>query len=171
MPGLSTEVVETILHPRASSMRKQYSLKKAVFTSWCMNHQLDPVNCLAVSVFSSCRSNSLPCNNLGAEGADSTACFNVMCSWPIVLLAFCPSPFRDLDQDTHNLVCPVRAMDTYVHRAALWSKTDPLFVCFGPPRKGFPATKQMLSRWLVKIISLTESSDLPSALGIRAHSM
>ncbi len=94
----------------------------------------------------------------------------LMCYWPIVLQAFCPPPFRDLDQEKHNLVCPVRAMDTYVHRAALW-KTDQLFVCFGPPNKGFPANKQMLSRWLVETISLAyESSDLPSPLGIRAHS-
>lgn len=94
-----------------------------------------------------------------------------MCHWPIVLQAFCPSPFRDLDQEKHNYVCPVRAMVTYVHRAAPWRKTDPLFVCFGPPKKGFPATKQMLSRWLVTTISLTyESSDLSSPLGIRAHS-
>ncbi len=43
--GLSTEVVETILHSRAPSMRKLYALKWNVFTSWCSDHQLDPVNC------------------------------------------------------------------------------------------------------------------------------
>ncbi len=43
--GLSTEVVETILHSRAPSMRKLYALKWKVFTSWCSDHQLDPVNC------------------------------------------------------------------------------------------------------------------------------
>ncbi len=43
--GLSTEVVETILHPRAPSTRKRYALKWNVFTSWCSDHQLDPVNC------------------------------------------------------------------------------------------------------------------------------
>ncbi len=43
--GLSTEVVETILHSRAPSTRKLYALKWKGFTSWCSNHQLDPVNC------------------------------------------------------------------------------------------------------------------------------
>ncbi len=43
--GLSTEVVETILHSRASSTRKLYALKWKVFTSRCSDHQLDPVNC------------------------------------------------------------------------------------------------------------------------------
>ncbi len=42
---LSTEVVETILHSRARSMRKLYALKWKVFTLWCSDHQLDPVNC------------------------------------------------------------------------------------------------------------------------------
>ncbi len=43
--GLSTEVVETILHSRAPSTRKLYALKWRVFTSCCSDHQLDPVNC------------------------------------------------------------------------------------------------------------------------------
>ncbi len=43
--GLSTEVVETILQSRAPSTRKLYGLKWALFTSWCRDRQLDPVNC------------------------------------------------------------------------------------------------------------------------------
>ncbi len=43
--GLSTEVVETILHSRAPSKRKLYALKWIGFTSWWRDHQLDPVNC------------------------------------------------------------------------------------------------------------------------------
>ncbi len=43
--GLSTEIFETILHSRAPSTRKCYALKWKVFTSWCSDHQLDPVNC------------------------------------------------------------------------------------------------------------------------------
>ncbi len=42
---LSTEVFETILQPRAPSTRKPYTLKWKLFTSWCGEHQLDPVNC------------------------------------------------------------------------------------------------------------------------------
>ncbi len=48
--GLSTEVVETILQSKAPSTRKLYSLKWVVFTSWCGNRQLVPVNCLVGSV-------------------------------------------------------------------------------------------------------------------------
>ncbi len=43
--GLSTEVVETILQSRAPSTRKLYGLKWRLFTSWCEDHQFDPVNC------------------------------------------------------------------------------------------------------------------------------
>ncbi len=43
--GLSTEIVENILHSRAPSTRKLYALKWKVFTSWCRDHQLDPVDC------------------------------------------------------------------------------------------------------------------------------
>ncbi len=43
--SLSTEVVETILQSRAPSTRKLYTLKWKLFTSWCRDRQLDPVNC------------------------------------------------------------------------------------------------------------------------------
>ncbi|KAL0148327.1 hypothetical protein M9458_056389 [Cirrhinus mrigala] len=90
---------------------------------------------------------------------------------PVVLQAFCPPPFRDPDQQKLNCMCPVRALDTYVHRAARWRKSDQLFVCYGPPKKGLPASKQTLSRWIVDAIcSAYESSDLPSPLGVKAHS-
>ncbi len=42
--GLSTEVVETILHSRAPSTRKFNALKLKVLTSYCSDCQLDPVN-------------------------------------------------------------------------------------------------------------------------------
>ncbi|KAI2646068.1 Transposon Ty3-G Gag-Pol polyprotein [Labeo rohita] len=90
---------------------------------------------------------------------------------PIVLQAFCPPPFRDPDQQKLNCICPVRALDTYVHRAARWRKSDQLFICYGPPKKGLPASKQTLSRWIVDTIcSSYESSDLPSPFGVKAHS-
>ncbi len=43
--GFSTEIVKTILHSRTPSTRKINALKWRVFTSWCSDHQLDPVNC------------------------------------------------------------------------------------------------------------------------------
>lgn len=42
--GHSAEVAENILHSRASSMRKQNTLKWALFV-WCGNRQQDPVYC------------------------------------------------------------------------------------------------------------------------------
>ncbi len=51
----------------------------------------------------------------------------------IMLQAFCPPPFQDADQERNNLLCPVGALDAYVHRAALWRKNEQLFICFGPP--------------------------------------
>lgn len=57
--GLSNEVVEAIDHSRAPFTRKQYSLKCRVFTSWCRNRLLDPVDCPLGTVLSSCRSGSL----------------------------------------------------------------------------------------------------------------
>ncbi|KAL0173154.1 hypothetical protein M9458_033465, partial [Cirrhinus mrigala] len=90
---------------------------------------------------------------------------------PVVLQAFCPPAFREPDQQKLNCMCPVRALDAYVHRAALWRKSDQLFVCYGPPKKGHPATKQSISRWIIDAISTAyESSDLPSPLGVKAHS-
>ncbi|KAI2652402.1 Transposon Ty3-G Gag-Pol polyprotein [Labeo rohita] len=90
---------------------------------------------------------------------------------PVVLQAFCPPPFREPDQQKLNCMCPVRALDTYVHRAAMWRKLDQLFVCYGPAKRGLSATKQTLSRWIVDAISCAyESSGLPPPLGVKAHS-
>ncbi|KAI2653718.1 Fumarate hydratase class II [Labeo rohita] len=90
---------------------------------------------------------------------------------PVVLQAFCPPPFREPDQQKLNCMCPVQALDAYVHRAALWCKADQLLVCYGPPKRGLPASKQTLSRWIVDAISTAyESSNLPSPLGVKAHS-
>ncbi len=46
-----------------------------------------------------------------------------------------------------------------------------MLVCYGPPKRGISATKQTLSRWIVDAISIAYvSSDLPSHLGVKAHS-
>ncbi len=87
---------------------------------------------------------------------------------PVVLQAFHPPPFRDSDQAKLNCMCPVRALDTYVHRATQWRRSDQLLVCVGPPRRGLPATKHTISRWIVETITACyESSGLPSPLGSR----
>jgi len=38
--------------------------------------------------------------------------------WPIILQAFCPSPFKEQDLEKFNLICLVRTLDNYVHKAA-----------------------------------------------------
>ncbi len=73
---------------------------------------------------------------------------------PIVLQAFCPPPFQEAGQEKLNLLCPVRAQDTYVHRAAPWRKAGQLLICCGLSKKGVLATKQTMSSWVVQIISL-----------------
>ncbi len=89
----------------------------------------------------------------------------------IMLQAFCPPPFQDADQERHNLLCPVWALDAYVHRAALWRKNEQLFICFGPPNQGSPASKQRMSKWVVEAISLAyESAGQPSPMAVRSHS-
>ncbi len=89
----------------------------------------------------------------------------------IMLQAFCPPHFLNADQESHNLLCPVRALDAYVHIAALWRKNEQLLVCFGPPNKGSPASKQRMSKWVVEAISLTyESAGQPSPMAVQSHS-
>lgn len=41
---------------------------------------------------------------------------------PIILQDFCPPPFQTVDQEKLNLLCPVRALNAYVHRPCLCDK-------------------------------------------------
>ncbi len=46
-----------------------------------------------------------------------------------------------------------------------------LFVCFGPPNKGSPASKQRMNKWVVEAISLAyESAGQPSPIAVQSHS-
>ncbi len=282
--GLSTEVVETILQSRAPSTRKLYTLKWKLFTSWCRDRQLDPVNCpvgtvleflqarlsaglthstfkvyvaaisayhaslggqsvgrhplvtrflrgalrlrppvrsrippwdLVVVLDALCRPPFEPIEEITDRHLTLKTVFLLAISslkrfgdlqalsvapthldfapgmakaflypragyvpkvpsvtpQPVVLQAFSPPPFREPDQQKLNCMCPVWALDAYVHRAAMWRKADQLLVCFGPPKRGRPASKQTLSRWIVDAIHIAyESSELPSPMGVRAHS-
>ncbi len=47
---------------------------------------------------------------------------------------------------THFAWSRLWALDTCVHRAALWRKSDKLFLCYDPYKKALPANKQTLSR-------------------------
>ncbi len=73
---------------------------------------------------------------------------------PVVLQAFCPPPFREPDQKRLNCMCPVRALDAYVHTAALWRRADQLLVCYGLPKRGVPASKQTLSWWIIDDVTV-----------------
>ncbi len=87
------------------------------------------------------------------------------------ILQSLPPPFQNADQERHNLLYPVWALDAYVHRAALWRKDEQLFVCFGPPNKGSPASKQRMSKWMVEVISLAyELAGQSSPMAVRSHS-
>ncbi len=80
-------------------------------------------------------------------------------------------PFQNADQERHNLLCPVWALDAYVHRATQWCKNEQLFVCFGPTNNGSPASKQRMSKWVVEAISLAyESAGQPYPMAVRSHS-
>ncbi len=282
--GLSIEVVETILHSRAPSTRKLYALKWNVFTSWCSDHHLYPVNCPVGTVLEflqdrftagltpstlkvyvvAIRAYHIPLGGM-SMGKDPLVsrflhgslrlrpaartrvptwdlaivlqglslapiealeevpakCLTVKALFLlaisslkkigdlqalsvapsclefapgmvkaflhprpgyvpkvpanvarlIMLQAFCPPPFQNADQERHNLLCLVRALDAYIHRAALWRKNEQPFVCFGPPNKGSPASKQRMSKWVVEAISLAyESAVQPSPMAVRSHS-
>ncbi len=75
-----------------------------------------------------------------------------------MLQAFCPPPLQNADEKRHNLLCPVQVLDAYVQIAALWHKNEQLFICFGPPNTGSPASKQRMSKWVVEAISLAYES-------------
>ncbi len=68
-----------------------------------------------------------------------------------------------LSTEVVETILQSRALDTYVHRAAPWRKVDQLLICYGPLKRGLPASKQALSRGIVEAINMSyESSDLPS---------
>ncbi|KAL0164048.1 hypothetical protein M9458_039801, partial [Cirrhinus mrigala] len=79
-------------------------------------------------------------------------------------------PSSEEDQEL-NLLCPVRALRTYIERSASFRQSEQLFVCFGGRNKGHPVTKQRLSRWIVDAIRLAYSSlGLQCPIGVCAHS-
>ncbi len=63
---------------------------------------------------------------------------------PVVLQAFSLPPFGEPYQQKLNCMCPVRALDAYVHRTALWRRVDQLLVCYAPPKRGLPASYRPL---------------------------
>lgn len=77
----------------------------------------------------------------------------VICPWCWLmwhsLLSFFPV---SVDLEKLHLVCPVRSPEAYVHKSSPWRKSDQLLVCFGSPKKGSPASKQTISKWIVEAV-------------------
>ncbi len=90
---------------------------------------------------------------------------------PVVLEAFCPPPFTTPEQERLNLLCPVRALQIYVHRTSQWRKSEQLFICYGGRNRGAAATKHTVSHWVRDAIALAyEARGQASPLRVRAHS-
>ncbi|KAK3551721.1 hypothetical protein QTP70_023247 [Hemibagrus guttatus] len=53
-----------------------------------------------------------------------------MAGRPVILQAFCLLPHESAEQERLHLLCPVRALRTYVHRFGSWHKSPSLFICF-----------------------------------------
>ena len=71
-------------------------------------------------------------------------------------------------RDKLNLLCPVCALQTYVHLTSLWHKSEQLFICYGA---GMAATKQTMSYWVWDNIAVAyEARGQASPLGVGAHS-
>ncbi len=66
-----------------------------------------------------------------------------------------------LSTEVVETILQSRALDTYVHRAAPWRKVDQLLICYGPLKRGLPASKQALSRWIVEAINMSYESLWP----------
>ncbi len=69
------------------------------------------------------------------------------------------------------LLCPVRALRTYINATASLGRDEQLFVCYGGLRKGRALSKQRLSHWIVDtILHAYKSGACPPPSGVRGHS-
>uniref|UniRef100_A0A803K8I3 Tyr recombinase domain-containing protein n=1 Tax=Xenopus tropicalis TaxID=8364 RepID=A0A803K8I3_XENTR len=88
----------------------------------------------------------------------------------IVLPSFCNKPKNDKETRLHQLDV-VRALKTYTSRTRAFRKTDSLFMIPSGARKGLPATKTTIARWIKETIrrSYLAKKKVPP-IKIRAHS-
>ncbi len=90
---------------------------------------------------------------------------------PVVLEAFCPPPFTTPEQERLHLLCPIRALQIYIHRTSQWRKSEQLFICYVGRNRGAAATKHTVSHWVRDAIALAyEARGQASPLRVRAHS-
>jgi hypothetical protein len=87
-------------------------------------------------------------------------------------LFFAPYPPPDLLPSSENLqaLCVRRVVSKYVEVTQPFRSSDQLLVCFGGSKKGGPAAKATISRWVRDCIKLAYSSqNLTLDGGVRAH--
>ncbi len=82
---------------------------------------------------------------------------------PVVLEAFCPPPFTTPEQERLHLLCPVRALQIYVHRTSQWRKSEQLSYAMG-------LQPDCIALGEDAIALAYEARGQASPLGVRAHS-
>lgn len=88
---------------------------------------------------------------------------------PIRLTQFNPPAGEAGDEP--ELLCPVRALRTYVAATAGVRLSEQLFVCYSGPNKGSALSKQRLSHWVVDVlIHAHVLANRPLPPGVRCHS-
>ncbi|XP_041422215.1 uncharacterized protein LOC121394688 isoform X2 [Xenopus laevis] len=88
----------------------------------------------------------------------------------IVVPSLCPDPKNDKERRLHKLDV-VRALRWYIDRSKSFRKSPALFVLPSGPRRGQPASKSVLSRWIRESIKQAYSAKgKPPPEGLRAHS-
>ncbi|KAE8618780.1 hypothetical protein XENTR_v10009500 [Xenopus tropicalis] len=77
---------------------------------------------------------------------------------------------KNNEDTTANSLDPVRALKEYILRTKSIRQSDSLFLLFGGPKAGLPASKRSIARWLVLLISEAyNKAGRPTPMTIRAH--
>ena len=81
-------------------------------------------------------------------------------------------PSGTTDEDARlQLLCPVRALRSYITRTAVFRNTDQLFVSFRTKGQGAPLSSQGLAHWICSDIDAAyEARGCPPPAAIRVHS-
>ncbi|CAJ0934786.1 unnamed protein product [Ranitomeya imitator] len=88
----------------------------------------------------------------------------------IVLPSFCPAPTHPLERSLNKLDL-IRAVRIYLDRMSAFRKTDSLFVIPDGARRGLPASKATIARWIrTAILEAYRVKNRVPPPGIKAHS-
>ncbi|KAI2644504.1 Transposon Ty3-G Gag-Pol polyprotein [Labeo rohita] len=165
--GLSTEVVETILHSRAPSTRKLYALKWKLFTSWCGERQQDPANCPVGTVLEF------------LQARFSTGLAHSTLKVYVAAISAYHAPLGGMSVGRNHLVTrflrgALRLRPPTRPHIPTWDLAVVLEALCRPPFEPIEEIPDRLlsikTALLLDAISTSyESSDLPSSMGLRAH--